>query len=225
VTYAPYVGLTGADQASLSSALTARGLLGGTQLDSSWAAAGPGNGSVTPGVRVLDNPSKLKGWLVQLTENLGAFAMVPQGIDTGLNSKLDPGELVTLWFDVQNNAAQTAGGVEVTITSLDPEVTFENRAMRDHAVLDSANRVAQVQYGKVNGSAIVTALTSANPTYSVSTGNSYFRTNPYFDSSFTTAVWARVSATAAHGKVVQFQVVAKPTNGAASTVIFPVTIN
>ncbi len=222
LTYAGAVGLTAADQTSLSDVLTARGLLGGALLPANWAAVGPGN-AVSPGLQILDNPTKLKSWLYKLTRSPESGSLVPQDIRTGLNSQLDPGELVAIWFDIQNTQAQTAGGLQVTVTSLDPDVTFEPGINRGTVGTD--NSQIQIRYGKVNGSAIVTSLTSANPTYTVGTGNSYFRTNPYFDNSFTTAIWMRVKSTAAHSKTVSFQVEALPSNGAASVVTFQATIN
>lgn len=226
--YAAAVGLNHADQGSVNAALTARGLLGGTQLDANWAAAGPGNSGVTPGIRVQDNPTQLKTWLIEMFGNPAAASLVPQGLDTGLNSKLDPGELVAIWFDMQDTEATTAGGVQLTVTALDPQVTFDQQT--NIGWISSAQ--AQIIYGKINGTAIVTALASPSATYNVGAGNSYFGTDPYFDSGgtrkdrgFTTALWVRVSSYAAHGSTVRFEVQAQPSNGAASIVTFTATIN
>jgi hypothetical protein len=221
VLYGGAVGLSGGDQSSMATMLTERGLLGGTQLTSGWAVAGPGN-SVTPGLRIQDNPTHLKGWLLDLTGELAATNLVTQGIETGLNGKLDPGEFVAVWFDLQNNEATTAGGVSVSVTPLDSYATiYQNKAVNRGLV---SSTETQVTYGKVNGTAIVTALTSANATYHVATGNTYFRSNPFFDRSFTNAIWIKVSPTAPHGATVRFQVQARPSNGAASTVTFSATI-
>jgi hypothetical protein len=219
--YASAVGLNAADQNAMNAALTARGLLGGTQLDASWAAVGPGNSTVTPGIRVQDNPTELKVWVTNMFGDPAATSLVPQGIDTGLNGKMDPGELVAVWFDLQNGEATTAGDVLLTVTALDPQATFDESA---NIGWISATQ-SQIAYGKVNGTAIVTALSSANPALNVGTGNSYFRTNPFFDHSWSTALWVRVSASAAHGSTVRFQVQAQPSNGAASTATFTATIN
>lgn len=160
--YAPVVGLD-ADQASVSAALTERGLLGGTLLTSSWAAVGAGNASVTPGLRILDTPTLLKDWLLDMFGSLAAVALVPQGIETGINGKMDPGELVTVWFDLKNLEAASAGGVMLTVVPLDPYATIETHANRGLV----STTEAQIMYGKVNGTAIVTALDSSNATYKV----------------------------------------------------------
>jgi hypothetical protein len=221
VAVAPAVGLTAQDQAAMVSALTARGLYGGTLLGNNWGTVGPGK-SATPGLRIQDNPTLIKEWLLSILGGDGS-ALVPQGVTTGLNSQLDPNELVAVWFDLLNNDAQTAGGVELTVKSLDPDVTFESNPDLNRGLLGSDT--AQIRYGKVNGTNIVTALTSSNQTYHVGTGNSYFRTNPFFDSKWTTALWVRVGKNAAHGKVIHFQVSLAPTNGPVSVIDFPATIH
>lgn len=221
-TYASAAGLTAADQGSMTAVLTARGLLGGTQLDANWAAVGPGNSGVTPGIRVQDNPTQLKTWLVNMFGDPSAASLVPQdNLSTGLNSKLDPGELVAIWFDLQDSEATTAGAVQLTVTAVDPQITFDSQANIGWI----SPTQSQIIYGKVNGTSIVTALTSTNATYNVGTGSSYFRTDPYFDRSWTTALWVRVSSTAGHGTTVHFQVQAQPSNGVASTATFTATIN
>jgi hypothetical protein len=222
VAYAGAVGLTAADQGSMTAILTARGLVGGTQLDANWAAVGPGNSGVTPGIRVQDNPTQLKTWLIDMFENPAAATLVPQDhLDTGLNNKLDPGELVAIWFDVQDSEATTAGGVRITVTALDPQITMDEQTNIGWI----SNTQAQITYEKVNGTAIVSALSAPNPTFNVGTGNSYFRTNPFFDRSWTTALWVRVSSAATHGSTVRFQVDALPSNGVTSTTTFTATIN
>jgi hypothetical protein len=217
--YAATVGLTASDQASMTAALTERGLLGGPQVAAHWASVGPGNASVTPGMRILDNPPRLKGWLVDMFQTLEATALVPQGIETN-NGKLDPGELVAVWFDIQNGDATTAGGVTLTVTALDAYATFQEQA--NIGIVSSTQ--AQLMYGKINGTAVVSALSSSNPTYHVATGNTYFRTNPYFDRTYSHAFWVKVSPSAPSGATMRFQVQARPSNGATSTVIFSATI-
>ncbi|MGK5083227.1 hypothetical protein WDW37_07960 [Bdellovibrionota bacterium FG-1] len=222
---APLVNLSAADQTSITTALTNRGIYGGTDLDATWAAVGSGIQGVTPGLRVQDNPTLLKTWLTQITGSSNVNDLIPQGITEGLNGQLDPGELVAVWFDIQNTAAQTAGGVQLTVTTLDPEITFDTQVNMSNSEGFGDETKTQMIYGKINGTNIVTSLSSANSTYSVATASNYFKTNPFFDHDFTTALWVRVSAKAAHGKTVRFQVVAKPSNGAAVTLIFPATIN
>lgn len=211
----PLVGLSADDQAGATQALTERGLLGGTILGASWAQAGEGM-PASPGLRIEDHPTQLKSWLF----NMGSDPeLVTQGISTGLNSQLDPGDLVAIWFDVKNVAQATAGGVELTVISLDPEVTFLDNGTNIGALSESS---AQIHYSKVNGTEVVSALTG--PTYGVGTGNSYFKTNPYYSRDWTTAVFAKVSPSAAHGKTVTFQVEASPSNGEKSVVQFTARI-
>ncbi len=215
-TYAGLVGLNAADQEAARQAFTARGLLGGRTLESNWAAVGAG-ALATPGLKIEDNPNKLKSWLYSMQSDT---SLVTQGIETGINNQLDPGEVVALWFDLKNVSDLTAGGVGLNITSKDPEVTFLDARTNIGAVSSSQ---AQIQYFKVNGTAIVEAL--SGPNYPIGTGNSYFLTHPFFALNWSTAVWAKVSPTAAHGKVVTFQVETTPSNGATSTVLFTAKIN
>ena len=155
--------------------------------------------------------------------------MIPQNLQTGLNNKLDPGDLAAVWFDLQNTATDTAGGVLLKISSLDPGVKFSRFNV---GLVDSQN--TQIRYGKVNGTKIVCDLTTkdgsscvtpAAAAYAVPTGNSYFKTNPSYGRSYATAVFVEVSPTLAHGTTVQFQVQAIPSNGSATTVTFNAVIH
>jgi hypothetical protein len=203
------------DKNSIVNVLTARGLLGDPEVAAGWASVGPGI-SQTPGLKVLDNPIKLRSWLSQMGADT---KIVSQGI--GTNDKLSPGDVVAIWFDIQNISEMTAGGLQLTITSQDPDVAFLDESYNVGAILSSE---VQIRYGKVNGTAIVSSLTSSNQTYHVPTGNTYFRTNPHFDYTWTTAVWAKVNSNTEPGKTVTLRVEVVPSNGATEILEFLATI-
>ena len=202
--------LTANEKAAVDTALADRGLVGGSLLGTNWAAAGAGDFGT--GIRVMDDPAVLFNWL-------GDASLIPQGVSTGLNRKLDPGELAVLWFDLADTQATTAGAVELTIKSLNPElVTFKDAS---YNVGWMSSTQTQIQYAKINGTAIVSALSdgaagSAQATYNVPTGNSYFKTDPFFDRSYRTGVWVHVNKTAPRGSTLAFEVSALPSNSAGS---------
>jgi hypothetical protein len=207
-------GLSGSEQAAVASALTARGLYGGASLPSSWAVVGTGS-VASPGLRVEDNPSTLKGWLADMG---GDPTLVTQGISTGLNGQLDPGDLVAIWFDIGNSSAITAGGISLTVSTPDSDAV---QILDENTNIGATNPgVTQIMYGKVYGSTTVAAL---NPT--VPAGTSYFRTNPYYADGPHTAIWVKVSASAAHGRTIKFHLDLQPSNGPASALDFPARIN
>lgn len=218
LTSAASLSFSSADQSAISQALTTRGLIGGTGVPSGWAAVGAGV-SPNAGMRIEDDPTLLKSWLAQLGVD---GSVIPQGFQTGLNRRLDPGEVDAIWFDIENTSSVTAGDVEVTVTQTDPDVQFVDSSLNFGPISSSQ---AQMIYGKINGTSIVTALSSTNTTFNVPTGNSYFLTDPFFGSDLKSAIWVRVSSTAAHGKQITFQVQATPSNGATSTASFTTTIN
>jgi hypothetical protein len=210
----PAMGLSSAEQSAVSSVLTARGLIGGTPLPVTWAEVGPGS-SEAPGVRIIDEAIKLKGWLI----DMGADpAQVTQGITTGLNRQLDPGETVAIWFDIANTAAVSAGGIKITVSTPDGDAI---RILGDDTNIGAAGtNSAQIMYSKIYGATVAGQL---NPTIPV--GTSYFRTNRHFSSRFTTAIWVKVNSQAAHGRTVRFRLDLDPSNGPASALDFPVRIN
>jgi hypothetical protein len=218
---------TPADEASLKFALKARGLYDYAALSSAtWMAVGTGtnlyiSNTPTPGIRVLDKPDVLRQWLRQLDKDP---SLVEQTLSTGLNFRLDPGEVAALWFDVQNTADITAGGVLVTATSKDPDIRILDQANIGY-LLRSGKNSTQIMYGKINGNLIVQSMNPAGNPAALPIGNSYFKTNPLFDQGPDTAIWVKVRAQAPHGKVVNLEVSALPSNGVAATKMFPVTIN
>jgi len=209
------------DRASLRSQLVERGLVDGPALDSNWARRDPTH-QQDEYVHITDSPSKLKSWIGSLG---GKTSMIPQNTDTGLNNRMDPGEVVLVWFNIQNTSATTAGAVELAVESLDPEVTLLTDENGVHYNIGAvSNSVAQIQYGKINGNDIVTSLSKGGILYAVPTGNTYFLTNPYYYRSLQTGIWLKVSQSAAHGKQITLRVKATPSNGSTSTVDFPLTI-
>jgi hypothetical protein len=219
----PAIGMSPAEQSAVASALTARGLFGGPLLPSGWAEVGPGIAGVSAGVRIHDNPIKLKRWLASMGSEP---AQVTQGVSTGLNGQLDRGETVAIWFDVANNAAISAGGLRITVTTPDADAV---QILDDYTNIGASGPGrAQLMYGKVYGRTVVEALAPASsprPSYNVPAGTSYFRTNPHYDRSFTTALWVKVSPTAASGRTVRFSLEILPSNGPAVSLDFPVRIN
>jgi hypothetical protein len=210
----PALGLSSAEQSAVSTELTARGLYGGTPLPASWAEVGPGSGA-TPGMLVLDNPAKVKSWLAAMGADP---AQVTQGVSTGLNGQLDPGETVALWFDIGNTAKVSAGGINITVTTPDGDAI---------QILDGSTNIGsvggnttQIQYAKIYGSTVASELGPSVPV-----GTSYFKSNPLFQSSYRTAVWVRVNAGTAHGRVVTFHLDIRPSNGAAVALDFPAKVN
>ena len=208
-----------ADQTGLEAALTARGLYGGTPLPATWASPWPGQ-PFTPGVRILDNPVLLKSWLDRMGVP-NSETVITQGVDTGYDGRLSPGEVAVVWFDLANVTAQSAGGILLKVQSGDPDIEFLDRRVN---VWSPSPSTAQMFYSKVYGTATIAALNAGDPTRILDVGNSYFGTNPFYDRNWTTALWIKVSATAARGKSVTLTVDALPSNGAESRVLFPVTI-
>jgi len=217
---------TAQDTAALIQALTARGLYGGQTINNpSWASAGPGM-SQTPGLRIVDDPLQLKTWLFNMRRNP---EIVQQGLGTGINGQADPGEVLAVWFDLKNNAELTAGGVLLTVTSLNPNLEVLTYEAANYGGISPSQ--AQIRYSKINGTQIVTALSQGGSGYTVPTGNTYFTTNPYFageptlPDNNTTAMWLRVSPNAQKGEMLNLQVTAAPTNGVSSTVVFSMRVN
>ena len=220
--------LTSQDKKWVQQALSNRGLYQYPSIArSNWAVPGPGTNfristTVSPGVYVEDNPSLLKKWLRQM--GVKSFS-IPQGLSPALNNQLDPGEVATLWFDIQNTADQTAGGVVITVTSSDPDVQIVDGTLNIGFMTQSGLNQGQLMYAKINGANIVKSLSSPGGGSGFETGNTYFKTNPNFSRIFTNALWVQVAAQAAHGKTVNLEVHAAPSNGVVSKLSFPVVIH
>lgn len=210
------LGLGPKDMDIIEKALAARGLVGGAWLDSKWAAPGDGKG-----MKVFDSPTDLKVWMARMGVDPNR---ITHGIDTGLNGKLDPGEIAVIWFDLKNVSETTAGGVELdVILPSGAGVVFLNKDVNAGYFEDLR---AQIRYGKINGTGVVNALNnSANSSDNVPISNSYFSTNRFFERSWFTALWVKVSPQASRGIPFNIRVRATPSNGEASSVDFPVTIN
>ncbi len=217
---------TPAERQAVADALAARGLqpTGSQLLPANWADIG--TGSLGSGIKILDNPAKLTQWTMRMLGRSTDPGLIPQGVSTGLNGTLDPGEVVVVWFDIKNTSAITAGAVQVTVTIPDAEKDFiEIHPGLNFGVLSPQK--AQINYAKINGTQIVSALSTvdgAHSSFAVPTGNSFFLTQPFYDQTWWTGIWMRVKP-GSSGQTVHFNVEAKPSNGAASTVIFPARIN
>lgn len=229
-------GFTESDRSSIRQVLRERGLYQNRTLDSStWMGVGSGTNNripqtSTPGVFILDDPSILKAWLRQMS--LDSKVVNDRSNSDHLRtleSHIEPGEVATIWFDIQNNSDLTAGGVLVTVTSSDPDVLLLDDSMNNGFMTSSGQDQVQVMYQKINGTAIVQGLSSSNSetdsAAKVPIGNSYFRTNPFFYRSWTTAIWIKASPLAAHGKIVHLTVQATPSNGVSATQDFSFMIN
>jgi hypothetical protein len=220
--------LSPSDQTAIRQALKARRLFDFPEVSSStWMAVGTGtnsqiSNSQTPGLYVLDDPSRLQSWLIRLRRDPN---IITQRLETGTNHRLDPGEVAVIWLDIQNESKITAGGVLVTVTSPDPDLEIMNEYYNTGYLSFSPLNETQVMYSKVNGTDIVSALNSPQGALSLDIGNSYFKTNPFFYGSFRTGIWVKVKTSAAHGKIIQLKVKASPSNGVVSTRDFPVRIN
>lgn len=229
VTYSAQVpGLTTVDQTRVAAALKNRGLHDSDEItDDAWLQVGTGTNwvipsTVTPGVFVQDDPHVIISWLNQMGAD---SSMVKQGPATGLNSRLDPGEVAALWFDLQNQGDLTAGGVLLTVTSSDSDLEILGSSVNIGYLNHSGLNQTQITYQKVNGNAIVSALNPGGAIDSIPIGNSYFKTNPFFNQNWRTAVWVRVKPDAAHDKDVGLVVSAAPTNGITSSQNFSVRIH
>ncbi len=202
------VGLTQTEETAVSDALTQRGLLQTSQLGSDWAAFGPGTAGIS-GLRIVDHPSTLRRWISSMGFHPDS---IPQGPKTGLNQRFDSGEIVLLWFNIQNNDALTAGSVEVTAISKNSNLRFLGPVL-NYGYIDQNK--AQIRYLKINGSNIINALSSTSFDYHVPTGNTYFLTNPNYDSRWHTGIWAIVDGSA--NDPVEIELVLKPENGPQQT--------
>ena len=221
VSSASLIGFDSTDQASVESALTGRGLYGGTLLGSSWASVGPGFGSSTyaaPGLHIIDNSTTLKAWLKDMGVESGGSSIVTQASGSS-NNKLNAGEVVAVWFDIQNSDAVTAGGLNIVLTSLSSDVTFLDYP---YNVGGNSSSKTQIQYQKINGTGVVASLNNSDASRNVPARNSYFGSNPAYYASYYTAVWIR--AAPGSSGVKNIQALISPSNGPSITLTFPITV-
>lgn len=212
--------LTASEMTAVQGALQKRGLVDAPQLPKDWASVGPGY-SVTKGLRVYDHPTVLRNWLSTVFDGDPTF-YVKQGITTGLNHQLDPGETVLLWFDIQNDSDVTAGGVYLTIRTTSPYVSFLMSNINNYTTEDE--KETHVMYYKINGKKIVDALNSNEKDRKTRIGNSYFTTNTHYDENRRTGVWTRVDSQAPSGTEVVFKVQLQPANGPSTELEFKTVI-
>jgi hypothetical protein len=213
------LGTPSGEHSALVQALENRGLIGGFGPSSGWAQVGAGL-SATPGLRVLDHPSTLKSWLRRMGVG-NPDAIVQQGISTGLDGRAQAGETLAVWFDLKNVSEHSAGGVQLDVRSRSASVRFLGYALNDGYINDAQ---AQIQYAKINGTRIVSALASSDSSKHVPTGNSYFSTHPFFDSSWKTALWIQIAPDAVRGERLEFEITATPSNGLAESVVFSLEV-
>lgn len=191
------IGLSAQDRASVEAATDARGLTNAPQLGANWAAVGPGS-SANAGLRFID--------------------LAPaNGIR---NERFNAGDQGALWLDIANLSALTAGGLLVDVEVIGGKIRFLD-SNYNYGYLSPTR--AQVRYGKVNGSAIVSALASANAAYHVPTGTTYFKTDPNYGIYGFTALWVEVRSDATPG-IVTLRAKIKPANGPEVTLDFPAEI-
>lgn len=201
------------DLQTIQNVFTNHGFLNAPQLEEHWAEISR--------VYIQDSPSVLKDWL----ENMGSNSKIVSQTSVGGKNRLDPGEVAAIWFDITNRSTLTAGGVMLTLTSLDPEIEVLGETVNRGFLNDSNPPTAQVMYAKVNGNAIVSLLNLTATGQPIPTGNSYFKTNPSFNTSWGTALWIRVRPDAQPGKLVRLQVKVKPANGPLATLVFSIRLN
>lgn len=203
------LGVSGQDLQGIESALRSRGLIGGPAI-ASWAEIGGG-------ARVLDQPDTLREMLQEIgIEGPGMPTAITQSGPNAGNNRLDRGEVVAIWFDVLNRSEHTVGAVTLTVSASDPDIRFLGPRYNFGFLSRSS---AQIQYAKINGTGIVQALPGAAAT------NSYFGTNPEFDSHGFTAIWIQANPDQATRKTVTLRVELTPSNGDSQVLEFPVTIN
>jgi hypothetical protein len=216
------------DRDAIVRVLKSHGLWEAPRLNSpSWMKVGLGTNfqiltAQTPGIYIQDDPAILKSWLNKMESD---SSIVTQTFAT-VDHKLSAGEVVSIWFDIQNDSDVTAGAVLLTVTSKDPSIRILDGSVNAGYLPRLSSTQAQILYSKINGKAIVSALSASNdPLIKVPTGNTYFKTNPHFYKSFHTGIWIKADPDATPGKVVEFEVKAHPSNGVDSVQNFSLTLH
>ena len=113
--------------------------------------------------QLSSNWAKFSGF--RFTEALGSVKF---------DGELNAGDLGLFWVNIQNEDALTAGGVLVDLTLTGTQkLEILGRDYNDGFISDSH---VMIQYGKVNGTSIVSALHSTDPNVSVPLSNDYLGT-------------------------------------------------
>jgi hypothetical protein len=138
------------------------------------------------------------------------------------DGKLNPGDVGRVWFNIQNVDSLTAGGVLVDFKVPDGSaIEVISEEMNDGFVSDQQ---AMIRYGKVNGTAIVSALNSTDVSRSLPLKNDYFGTYTTQDGNAAyqdSGIFIKVKKGASPGpQSAQLRLV--PANG--PEVILPITI-
>jgi hypothetical protein len=192
------VGFTLADRNLLQDVTDTRGLTSVEQLPAGWAQVGEGS-TANAGLRFIDT----------------------EPTDGNRNERLNPGDKGAIFFDIKNFASITAGGLLIDVQIVGAGIRFFG-AQNNRGYLSDTH--AMIRYGKINGSAIVTALNTGSAAYRVPTGQTYFKTDPNYDYNGFTALWLEVLPDASPG-MIEFHVRVQPTNGPEATLIFPAEID
>ena len=221
VQWAEVVGFSVQQKNALIAAFEKRGLYQFTSLPSDWGSVGAGASS-SPGMKIEDHPNLVKNWIFATG---GDPSAVTHSLGTGLNGRLSPGEMVAIWFDIQNNSALTAGSTLIRVRSDHPAIELFNQNIGYVSANAASVPEVQMRYYKINGTEVVSRLSSANPSLHVPTGNSYFKTNPFFYLSPRTAIFIKVSSTAVEGDRIPFQVVVQPENGPEIELIYEAEVD
>lgn len=206
------MGFSQADLSRMEQRWQARGLRSMEMLSEGWASFAESNP-----VRIEDNAVKVKQWLSALGYNTTKVK------NTLLKSDgaLDIDETAALWFNLQNSAPTTAGSVELTVRPLSTGI----RVLGLDANLGylGSNR-AQVRYSKINGTRIVERLNSSDTFRRVNLGNTYFKTNPAFARTLRTALWVVAEGPLPSSGNAQIEVLVRPANGPAQTLVLTLPI-
>lgn len=196
-TAASALSLSVSDRNAIQAVTDLRGLTNAPQLSANWARVGPGS-SANAGLRFID--------------------LAPA--NGNRNEKFNRGDQGAVWLDIENLSSLTAGGLLVDVSIIGSGIRFLGSNYNTGFLSDSR---AMVRYGKVNGSAVVSALSSTNAAYHVPTGSTYLKTDPNYDVTGYTALWVEVRSNAAPGTVT-FRARIQPENGPEVTLDFPAVI-
>lgn len=217
VDWAPIQGWSPLQQQHLKENLKNRGLYDVPDLQAGWSTIGVGT-TKTPGLWVEDHPQKLRSWLLSVGVDP---EIVKQTLITGLNHLADPGEVVVLWFDVQNQSLDTAGGLTLTVSKSDSALEILGSSVNLGFL---SSQEVQVQYAKINGTAVVTQLQSSKPSFNIATGARYFKTHPDFADTFKSGIWVRIKKDTPVGTVIPLKVKVETSKGLEETLDFELKV-